>query len=90
MVHLTLFMCAFCHMCVENLLKGPANSGCQIFFFIRLIGIVPSYHPTHFKGKLMNQTGENGEKTNFGLHFGLFDPNLGLEILEHIRKGNIF
>ena len=44
----------------------------------------------HFKGKLMNQTGENGEKTNFGLHFGLFDPNLGLEILEHIRKGNIF
>ena len=25
-VHLTLFTCAFCHMRIQNLLKGPARS----------------------------------------------------------------
>ena len=29
------------------------------------------------KGKLMNQTWENGEKPNFGPDFGPFSPNLG-------------
>ena len=29
-----------------------------------------------FKGKLMNQTSENGKKTNFGPNIGLFGPNL--------------
>ena len=28
-----------------------------------------------FKGKLMNQTSENGEKSNFGPNFGSFGPN---------------
>ena len=30
-----------------------------------------------FRWKLMNQTGENGKKPNFGPNFGLFGPNLG-------------
>ena len=30
-----------------------------------------------FKGKLMNQTWENGKNPNFGPDFGLFGPNLG-------------
>ena len=30
-----------------------------------------------FKGKLMNQTWENGKKPNLGSDFGLFDPNVG-------------
>ena len=33
-----------------------------------------------FKGKIMNQTGENGNKPNFGLDFGPFGPNLGPQI----------
>ena len=37
-----------------------------------------------FKGKLMNQTWENGKKLNFGPDFGLFDafgPNLAPHLL---------
>ena len=30
-----------------------------------------------FKGKLKNQTWENGEKPNFGSEFGVFGLNLG-------------
>ena len=34
-----------------------------------------------FKAKLMNQTWENDKKPNFRPDFGLFDPNLGLQII---------
>ena len=40
------------------------------------LDIAPSYHPLQVKGKLINQTWENGKKPNFGPNFGLFDPNL--------------
>ena len=33
-----------------------------------------------FKGKLMNQTWENGKKANFGPDFGLFGPSLLLPL----------
>ena len=33
-------------------------------------------HTKQFKGKLMKQTWENDNKPNFGLGFGLFDPNM--------------
>ena len=33
-----------------------------------------------YKGKLMNQTWENGLKPNFGPNCGLFGPNLGHKI----------
>ena len=41
--------------------------------------MIPSYHPIQFKGKLINQTGENEKKnqTNFRPNFGLFGQNLG-------------
>ena len=45
-----------------------------------MLDIVASYHCMQFKEKLMNQTWENGEKTNFGPNFGVFDPNLGPKI----------
>ena len=31
----------------------------------------------HFKGKLKNETWENGKKPNSGPDFSLFGPNLG-------------
>ena len=36
-----------------------------------------------FKEKLINQTRENDKKLNFGLHFGLFGPNLGPQTFFH-------
>ena len=39
--------------------------------------IVSSYHPIQLKVKIMDQTWENGEKSNFGTDFGLFSQNLG-------------
>ena len=53
---------------------GP--NSCHQKLFIKLVVIVPSYHPTQFKGKLMNQTWENCEKPYFRAYFGLFGPNL--------------
>ena len=44
----------------------------------QVVDIVPTYHPMQFTGKLMNQIWENN-KPNFGLDFGLFGPNLGLQ-----------
>ena len=41
-----------------------------------LLGIVPSYHPIHFKGKLTNLTRENGEKSDFRPNFDKLGPNL--------------
>ena len=35
------------------------------------------HHSMQFKGKVMNQTWENGEKPNFGPDFCQFGPNLG-------------
>ena len=45
-------------------------------FYLYYLGIVPSYHLTQFKGKLMNQTGENGKNPNFRPDFDLSGPNL--------------
>ena len=47
-----------------------------------MLGIVPSrstvqYHCMQFQGKLMNQTWENGKKTNTETDFDSFGPNLG-------------
>ena len=42
-----------------------------------MLDIVPSYHYMQFKEKLMNQTWENGKKTNFRPDLGFFGPNLG-------------
>ena len=39
-----------------------------------LVDIVPSYHLMQFRGKLINQTWENGKKPNFGPEFGPFWP----------------
>ena len=47
------------------------------FYLYEYLGIVPSYHSVQFKGKLLNQTLDNGKKTNFGPNFGQSDPNLG-------------
>ena len=41
---------------------------------------VPSYYLMQFKGKIINQTWENSEKSNFGLAFWAFHPNLGPSI----------
>ena len=59
-------------------LIGP-NFCAKIFLWVLLIlvVIVPSYHSMQFKGKLMNQTWENGKKTDSGTNFDLFVPNLG-------------
>ena len=46
------------------------------FYFCQL-GIVPSNFPIQFKGKLMNQTWENGKKPYFRPNFGPFGTNLG-------------
>ena len=56
--------------------------------------IVPSYHPMQFPGKIMNQTWENGKRSNFlilspnlGLHFFLlFSPVLPLLVVRHCTK----
>ena len=63
---------------------GPylgANLGPQNFFrefyLYYMLDIVASYHRMQYQGKLMNQTWENGKKTNFESNFGLFGPNLG-------------
>ena len=40
-----------------------------------LLGIVPSYHPIHFKGKLTTLTRENGEKSDFRPNFDTLGPN---------------
>ena len=37
----TLFMHAFCHTCVENLLKGPVNMFC-----FKLLQSLAQYYPT--------------------------------------------
>ena len=42
-----------------------------------MFDIVTSYHCMQFQGKIMNQTWENGKKTNFGPNFDSFGPNLG-------------
>ena len=47
------------------------------FYLYQLLDSVLSYYPMQFKGKLKNQTWQNGKKTNFGSHFGSFGPNLG-------------
>ena len=62
----------------ENSTKGLKNlislSPLPPFFFqfylYQQLDIVPSYHPLQFKGKLINQTLENGKKTNFRPKFG--------------------
>ena len=52
-------------------------------FFLQVLpllegSIVQSHHLMQFKGKLINQTWENGKKkANFGPNFGLFYPDLG-------------
>ena len=50
--------------------------GCQsffrVFYLYQMLYIVESYHCMQFQGKLMNQTWENGKKTNFGPDFSLF------------------
>ena len=41
------------------------NLGLQDFFrdiYLYYLGVVPSYHPMQFTGKLMSQTWENGKK----------------------------
>ena len=44
---------------------------------MQTLEIVPSYHPNQFKEKLLNQTSENGEKSNLATNFDPSDPNLG-------------
>ena len=47
----------------------------KIWFYIyQWLEIVSSYHSMQFKGKLMNQTWDNYNKSNFGNDFGLFGP----------------
>ena len=41
-----------------------------------MLDIVASYNGMKFQEKLMNQTWENGEKTNFKADFGSLDPIL--------------
>ena len=45
-----------------------------------MLDIIASYHCTHFQGKLMNQTSENGKKHSFRFDFGPFGPNSGCQI----------
>ena len=45
-------------------------------FYLYQLDIVPRYHPIQFKGKLMNQPWENGEKPNFEPPLAQFGPNL--------------
>ena len=45
-----------------------------------MLDIVASYDCMQFQGKLWNQTWEHDKKTNFGLDFGSFRPNLGPKI----------
>ena len=65
-------------------LFGP-NLGPQLFFFFckfylyQYLDILLSYHPIQFKGKLMNQTWENGKKPHFGPDFGLFWSKFGTQ-----------
>ena len=40
------------------------------FYLCKEIDMVPSYHTMQIKGKLMNQSWENGEKPNFRPNFG--------------------
>ena len=59
----------------KNLILGPILAHLTQIFFCGFyhyyqLDIVPSYHPMQFKGKLMNQTWENGKKPNFGPEFG--------------------
>ena len=48
-----------------------------VLYLYYMLDIVASYHRMQYQGKLMNQTWENGKKTNFESNFGLFGPNLG-------------
>ena len=41
---------------------------------------VPNYHQMQFSGKLMNQTGKNEKKSNFGPDFGPLGQSLGPKI----------
>ena len=61
---------------MENLILGPQIFFCEFYLYYTL-DIVASYHCMEFQGKLMNQSLENGEKSNFGPDFGSFGPNLG-------------
>ena len=42
-----------------------------------MLYIILSYHSMQFKGKLMNQTLENGKKASFGANFDPFWPKFG-------------
>ena len=44
---------------------------CEFYLYL-MLDIALSYHPTQFKGKLMNETWENGKKRNFGPDFDPF------------------
>ena len=47
----------------KTLISGPKFFFREFYFY--QLDIVPSYHPMQFKGKLMDQTWENGEEPNF-------------------------
>ena len=64
---------------VKNLILDPIlaslaqiwasqNCFCKFYLWYQL-ETVPNCHPIHFKRKLMNQTSENSEKSNFGSNF---------------------
>ena len=48
---------------------GPKNCFREFYLYYMLY-IVTSYHYMQFRGKLMNQTWENGKKPSFGPNFG--------------------
>ena len=62
----------------KKLILGPILTHlAQIWAANIFLDIVTRYHPIQFKGKLRNQTWENGKKTHFGPDFGPFWPKFG-------------
>ena len=60
-------------------LFGPNFGPPNFFAGFSSTSIVPRYHLIPFKRKLMNQTWENGQKTNIRPDFGPFGPNVDLQ-----------
>ena len=62
----------------KKLILGPILTHlAQIWAANIFLDIVTRYHPIQFKGKLRNQTWENGKKLILGLILARFGPNSG-------------